>query len=81
MGGTRIRKIDYTSEFVPQDQVDESKHMYLRDDGFIGRMRADPDVRMEFLEQCRINSKREKYVFVGYKIVSSDACNDELGDD
>jgi phage/plasmid-associated DNA primase len=45
----RIRKIDYMAQFVPQDQVDEEKHYYLRDDKFIGEMRGNPEVRMEFL--------------------------------
>ena len=45
----RIRKVDYKAQFVPQDQVDEKQHMYLRDDTFIIEMRKNPVIRMEFL--------------------------------
>lgn len=45
----RIRKIDYMAQFVTKEHVDENKHYYLRDDTFIGEMRSNPNVRMEFL--------------------------------
>lgn len=45
----RIRKIDYMSQFVGKDDVDESRNFYLRDDKFIHDMRNDPHIKMEFL--------------------------------
>ena len=45
----RIRKIDYVSQFVPQEDVNESQHRYLRDDMFINEIRQNPVIRMEFM--------------------------------
>lgn len=45
----RIRKIDYISQFVPKEQVDESKNSFLRDDNFLSELRDTPKYKMEFL--------------------------------
>lgn len=68
----RIRKIDYMSQFVTKDQVDESNHYYLRDDTFIGRMRNDPRVRMEFLRYLLDNYEHD-YQFEMPAVVKSNS--------
>lgn len=39
----RIRKIDYISQFVPKEHVDESKNCFLRDDNFLSELRDTPE--------------------------------------
>jgi phage/plasmid-associated DNA primase len=58
----RIRKLDYLAQFVSQEQVDEAKHCYLRDDRFIGEMRVDPRVKMEFL-RLLLNEYDHEYAY------------------
>ena len=45
----RIRKIDYVSQFVSREDVNESQHRYLRDDMFINEIRQNSMIRMEFM--------------------------------
>jgi phage/plasmid-associated DNA primase len=45
----RIRKLDYVSQFVAKEYVDETNHYYLRDDKFITQIREDTKMKMEFL--------------------------------
>lgn len=45
----RIRKIDYLSQFLPKDQVDESENKFLRDDNFLYELRDTKEYKMEFL--------------------------------
>jgi phage/plasmid-associated DNA primase len=45
----RIRKIDYISQFVPKEQVNEEEHKYLRDDNFLSELRECHEYKMEFL--------------------------------
>ncbi|NBO72566.1 hypothetical protein EBV26_19140, partial [bacterium] len=45
----RIRKIDYISEFVPKDQVNEKENKFLRDDNFLSELRETHAYKMEFL--------------------------------
>jgi putative DNA primase/helicase len=68
----RIRKIDYMSQFVSEDQVDESKHFYRRDDGFIYRMREDPRFKMEFLRYLLDNYDHD-YEFAMPDVVKSNS--------
>ena len=45
----RIRKIDYISQFVPNEKVDETRNKFLMDDTFLMKVRADNRYKMEFL--------------------------------
>lgn len=45
----RIRKIDYISRFVDEEDVDEKRHMYKRDPDFIKKFCADDQLKMEFV--------------------------------
>lgn len=45
----RIRKIDYISQFVPLEYVDESNNNFLRDDNFLAELRDTAAYKMEFL--------------------------------
>lgn len=45
----RIRKIDYISQFVPKEQVNEENNMYQRDDNFISELRNNNEYKMEFI--------------------------------
>lgn len=44
----RIRKIDYISRFVDEEDVDHAHHMYLKDLCFAEKFKNDPRYRMEF---------------------------------
>lgn len=45
----RIRKIDYISRFVNQEQVNESEHYYIRDGSFFEQLKNDDALKMETL--------------------------------
>jgi phage/plasmid-associated DNA primase len=46
----RIRKLDYVSRFVDADQVDESKHYYMKDLRFTKDFYDKKEYRLEFLK-------------------------------
>ena len=44
----RIRKIDYVSKFVDNDQVNEENHYYVKDPNFVEQFKEDDVIKMEF---------------------------------
>ena len=51
----RVRKIDYVSQFVPEDQVREDHHMYKLDPGFKTAFKESDGLKMEFLRMLLDN--------------------------
>ena len=43
------RKIDYISQFVAKDKIDEKQHLYQRDESFVQAMESQLAFRMEFM--------------------------------
>jgi len=51
----RIRKVDYMSEFKDTDCVDESRHIFKKDEGLVENLLSNEDFRMEFLRKLLDN--------------------------
>ena len=58
----RIRKIDYISKFVDEDEVDEENHCYQKDSTFMEDIRDYDAYKLEFLRYL-LNHYNHKFTF------------------
>jgi phage/plasmid-associated DNA primase len=64
----RIRKVDYLSQFVDKEYVDELNSMFLKHEGLLEDYDVNPGMKMEFL-RILLNEYNHEYSFSPPKII------------
>lgn len=58
----RVRKLDYVSRFVDDDMVDETQHMYPKDESFFDLLKSNMSMRMEVMRYL-LSLFRKNYAY------------------
>lgn len=68
----RIRKIDYISRFVDEEEVDESRNQFKRDPNLISAFKDEDTMKMEFLRHL-LDTYDHKYKFTMPKVIKENS--------
>lgn len=68
----RIRKVDYISRFVDDDDINESEHKYRRDGSYFEELKEDDGLKMESL-RLFLDYFRKEYEFQMPEVVKKNS--------
>jgi len=68
----RIRKIDYISQFVDEDDIDEENNMYKKSENLLEDYDNNDEMKMEFL-RILLNKYKHDYGFIAPEIIQNNS--------